>query len=62
MNTVTDIVLEITKNFRTFGGGATSFNNTISAALKDEPPQFAMGVDVEDVVAFVIEKYEEEVS
>lgn len=48
-----DIVAEVGKNFRTFGGGSVSNDNPISAAMKDRPAVFAAGVDVMDVVEFV---------
>ncbi len=50
-----EIVEEVCTNFRVFGGGAIrSFNNPIAHALKDSKPVFAAGVDVEDVVRFVM--------
>ena len=49
------IVAETAANFRGFGGGKkSSWGNPISAALKGEPPMFAAGVDVEEVVRFVL--------
>jgi hypothetical protein len=50
---------EITKlcahSFRSFGGGRGSTSNPIAAALQNEPAQFAAGVDISDVVRFVLE-------
>lgn len=48
------IVKAITENFRTFGGGNGSSFNPIAEALKDLSPQFAAGVDINDVVEFVL--------
>ena len=56
--TIEEIVEEVTNQFRTFGGGQTSEWNPISAALSDHPPQFAAGVDVEDVVKFIARSLE----
>jgi hypothetical protein len=41
--------------FRTFGGGQGSDDNPLAAALKDNPLMFAAGVDVAQVVTFVID-------
>lgn len=52
---VTSIVDEIQKRFRTFGGGKqSSWGNPITAALEDAEPVFAAGVDIRDVVNTVI--------
>jgi hypothetical protein len=54
---IDEIVQKVTQNFRTFGGGDSSNSatwNPVSAALKDKPAQFAAGVDVQEVVKFVI--------
>jgi hypothetical protein len=54
--TAEEITKRIPKRFRCFGGGHISdVGNPISHALKDSPLQFALGVDVADVVAFVLE-------
>ena len=50
---VNEITKEVGSKFRTFGGGQEGFNNPIAAALKDEPFQFAAGVDVKSVVDYV---------
>jgi hypothetical protein len=51
------IVREIARRFRTFGGGEVrDASNPISHWTKDEPITFAMGVNVADVVRFVIEQ------
>ncbi len=42
--------------FRTFGGGQSTYNNPVSAALSDSKPMFAAGVDIEEVVFFVIDE------
>lgn len=50
-----EIVDEVCNWFRVFGGGEVrSFNNPIAHALKDSKPMFAAGVNVEDVVRFVL--------
>lgn len=55
---IADIVQRVGVQFRTFGGGRTSEFNPIAAALKDKPPMFAAGVDVRDVVEFVVGAYD----
>ena len=50
----TKIQQHIQKSFRTFGGGEVIPFNPVAAALKDEPLQFAAGVDVEDVIKVVL--------
>jgi hypothetical protein len=49
------IVRDVTRQFRTFGAGQTSEYNPLVNALKDHEPMFAAGVDVREVVEFVIE-------
>ncbi len=51
---IEQIVEAVPSKFRTFGGGRTSEWNPLAAALKDMPLQFAAGVDVRDVVEFVV--------
>lgn len=49
------ITASIAKKFRTFGGGTTSsWGNPIAMALADKSAQFAAGVDVKEVVEFVL--------
>lgn len=50
------LVSEICARFPHFGGGRGSHVNPIALTLKDKPPSFAAGVDVEAVVRFVLEK------
>lgn len=51
------IVNGITGRFRTFGGGSPrAVASPISVAMQDGPPVFAMGVDVREVVRFVMEQ------
>ena len=59
MNDTDRIVKAIRGQFRTFGGDedVKSSNNPISIAMADEPLMFAAGVDVKDVVLFVIHAY-----
>ncbi len=53
---VQEIVAQVVKNFRTFGGGkGSSWGNPIAEALKDRRPSFAGDVDVESVVRFVLD-------
>ena len=53
---VNHITHKIKDHFCTFGGGQVTSGNPLSHALKDNPPQFAAGVDVEQVVRFVMEE------
>lgn len=49
------ITSSIVEKFRTFGGGASSsWGNPIAMALADKSAQFAAGVDVKEVVEFVL--------
>lgn len=48
------IIKSVSLQFRTFGAGQETVGNPIANALKDRPPQFAVGVSVEDVVRFVL--------
>lgn len=57
------LVAAVAKRFRTFGGDRDPGNNPIAHAEKGKPPTFAAGVDVAaagvdvaDVVAFVLEQ------
>lgn len=50
-----DIVTIVTNNFRSFGGGQGSSDNPIAMALKHQSPQFAGGVDIKDVVDFILD-------
>ena len=50
------IVRLASKQFPSFGGGKWSTGNPISYALKDKPPAFATGVDIEQVVRFILAK------
>lgn len=48
----------VSQNFRCFGGKRDAKNepcpNPIAIAMQGKPPTFAAGVDVEQVVAFVL--------
>lgn len=55
-NKVQELVREVAKNFRSLGGGKGSKFNPVAEALKEQPPQFAAGVDIEAVVRFVLSK------
>ena len=48
----------VTAKFRSFGGSQGSTTNPIAAALCENPPMFAAGVDIKDVVRFVAEQLE----
>ena len=57
MNQAQRIAAKVGGNFRCFGGGdVRTASNPISHALKDAPLQFAGGVDVEEVVAFILKE------
>jgi len=56
--TVNRISYKIVDKFRCFGGGKGSQWNPVAEALKNRSPQFAAGVDVKDVVAFVMQELE----
>jgi hypothetical protein len=40
--------------FRAFGGGRITPGNPISHALANDPPSFAAGVDIHQVVSFIL--------
>jgi len=49
------IVEAIAKRFRCFGGGIVNQpRNPVSHWMKNEPYQFALGVDVREVVEFAV--------
>ena len=52
--TTNDLVLLVAANFRSFGGGHVTRGNPISHALQDQSPVFAAGVDIREVVEFVL--------
>ena len=56
MTKVDKITQYIGKKFPSFGGGQGSNWNPIVNALKDEPLQFAAGVEIESVVRAVLRK------
>jgi hypothetical protein len=51
---IKQLVALTSKAFNTFGRGSTSEFNPLTHYLADKPPMFAMGVDVEQVVRFVL--------
>lgn len=51
---VAALVEEVAVRFPCFGGGRGSEFNPIAQALKDQPPCFAAGVDVAEVVQFLL--------
>lgn len=55
-DTIAYVTELVGKKFRTFGGGKDSGYNPISSALKDAPFQFAGGVDVREVVTFILQR------
>lgn len=56
MKKVDKITQFIGRNFRSFGGGQKCFNNPIAEALKNQPLQFAAGVDIKSVVKAVLKE------
>lgn len=48
----------IGRKFKSFGGGREDRYNLITHALKDGPLQFALGVDIKDVVETVLKEAE----
>lgn len=54
MRRIDKITQIIGRKFRSFGGGQTSNWNPIINALKDNPLQFAAGVDIKSVVKAVL--------
>jgi len=55
-HTISYLVEKVRRQFRSFGGGDHGFNNPIAAALQNSKPQFAAGVDIEDVVRFILKE------
>jgi hypothetical protein len=53
---IDQIVEKVTTNFRTFGGGYVTPGNPISSALANHPASFAAGVDVREVVEFILKQ------
>lgn len=51
---IDDIVRDVTRQFRTFGAGQDSQYNPLTHVLKDKEPSFAAGVDVREVVEFIV--------
>lgn len=55
MRDIDGLIRAVCANFRTFGGGQEpAWGNPIAAALKNEPPTFAAGVDVREVVDYIV--------
>lgn len=54
MKKVDRITQVIGRKFRSFGGGQTGYNNPVATALRDQPLQFAAGVDIKSVVKEVL--------
>lgn len=52
------IVAAVGQNFKGFGGGRSenTDDNIIADTLKDNPPQFALGVDIREVVIFILQE------
>lgn len=55
---INQIVADVAAEFRCFGQGSSPVvqGNLIAEALKDHEPQFAAGVDVREVVEYVISR------
>lgn len=58
---VVNLVDKVGKTFPTFGGGQTSNYNPLVNALKDQEYQFAAGVRVKNVLAFVLKELKVEI-
>lgn len=58
MDRIDQVVAAVTQKFNCFGGGNNRHAqwNPISAAFKDKPAMFAAGVDVREVVEFVLQQ------
>lgn len=52
------IVEQVANKFRCFGGGRGNASNPMTHWTKDEPPMFALGVDVRMVVDYVVKEVE----
>lgn len=61
-NRIDRITELVSQNFRVFGGSRDERQspapNPIALAMMGKPPQFAAGVDVREVVAFVLRESE----
>lgn len=55
---INQIVADVAAGFRCFGRGSSPVveGNPIAAALAEHDPQFAAGVDVREVVEFVVSR------
>lgn len=53
MEVIDAITREVANVFPSFGGGKGMAGNPVAEALKDTPPQFALGVPIRDIVAYV---------
>lgn len=54
---VEQIVSEVARRFRCFGvGGNVSSGSSIAVAMRGKPPTFSAGVDVGEVVRFVVSR------
>ena len=56
MNKIDKITQIVGQKFRSFGGGHVTPCNPVSEALKDQPFQFAAGVDIKAVVETVLDE------
>lgn len=54
MSKTEEIVKKVALVFPSFGGGRKCHNNPIAAATLKKPPMFALGVDIQAVVEFVL--------
>lgn len=54
LNLTEQITIACANKFRSWGGGKTSDYNPIVNALSGGPLEFAAGVDIKDVVSFVL--------
>lgn len=51
---VKEITAKVSQNFRCFGGARPTDGNPIAATMEGRPPSFAAGVDIAQVVSFVL--------
>lgn len=52
---ILEIVQKVAQRFQTMGGGAQVVDgNPLAITFQNKPPIFALGVDVEQVVRFVV--------
>lgn len=54
---VDEITEAVAESFPSFGiGSKANLSNPLSGAMQERPPCFALGVDIKEVVTFVLER------